>query len=35
VGKYGKQVFKRYTEASSRLDYHAGVKFHMDPGHNQ
>jgi len=30
VGKYGKQVLKRYTEPSSRLDYHAGVKFHKD-----
>ena len=28
VGKYGKQVLKRYTEPNSRLDYHAGVKFH-------
>jgi hypothetical protein len=30
VGKYGKQVLKRYTEPSSRLDYHAGVKFHKE-----
>lgn len=28
VGKYGKQAFKRYAEPSSRLDYHASVKFH-------
>ena len=30
VEKYGKQVLKRYTEPSSRLDYHAGVKFHKE-----
>ena len=30
VGKYGKQVLQRYVEPSSRLDYHAGVKFHRD-----
>lgn len=30
VGKYGKQVLKRYTEPSSRLDYHAGVAFHKE-----
>ena len=30
VGKYGNQVLKRYTEPSSRLDYHAGVKFHKE-----
>ena len=27
-GTYGKQVCNRYIEPSSRLDYHAGVKFH-------
>jgi hypothetical protein len=30
VGKYGKQVLKRYAEPSSRLDYHAGVRFHKE-----
>ena len=30
VGKYGKQVLKRYIEPSSRLDYHAGVAFHKE-----
>lgn len=30
VGKYGKQVLTRYTEPSSRLDYHATVKFHKE-----
>jgi hypothetical protein len=30
VGKYGKQDLKRYTEPSSCLDYHAGVKFHRE-----
>ena len=30
VGKYGKQAFNRYIEPSSRLDYHAGVKFHKE-----
>jgi len=30
VGKYGKQVLKRYVEPSSRLDYHAGVEFHKE-----
>ena len=30
VGKYGKKVFNRYIEPSSRLDYHAGVKFHKE-----
>jgi len=28
VVKYGKQAFKRYAEPSSRLDYHASVKFY-------
>ena len=28
VANYGKQVFKRYNEPNSRLDYHAGVKLH-------
>jgi hypothetical protein len=27
---YGKQVFKRYSEPSSRLDYRASVKFHKE-----
>lgn len=30
VEKYGKQVFKRYNQPSSRLDYHAAVKFHKE-----
>ena len=30
VEKYGKQDFKRYTEPSSSLDYHAGVAFHKE-----
>lgn len=30
VGKYGKQNLKRFMEPSSRLDYHAGVKFHQE-----
>jgi len=30
VKKYGRQVLKRYNEPSSRLDYHAGVKFHKE-----
>jgi hypothetical protein len=30
VEKYGKQVLKRHAEPSSRLDYHAGVKFHKE-----
>ena len=30
VGKYGKQVLKRYLEPSSRLNYRAGVKFHKE-----
>ena len=30
VGRYGKQAFKRYTEPSSRLDYHAGAQFHKE-----
>ncbi len=30
VGKFGKQVLKRYVEPSSRLDYHAGVKFQKE-----
>ena len=28
--KYGKQEFKRHIEPSSRLEYHAGVKFHKE-----
>lgn len=30
VGNYAKQVFTRYAEPSSRLDYHATVQFHKD-----
>ena len=30
VGKYGKQALNRYMQPSSRLDYHAGVKFHKE-----
>jgi hypothetical protein len=30
VTNYGKQVLKRHAEPSSRLDYQAGVKFHME-----
>ena len=30
VGKYGKQALNRYIQPSSRLDYHAGVKFHKE-----
>ncbi|MCE9519125.1 MAG: hypothetical protein K8R87_06195 [Verrucomicrobia bacterium] len=30
VGKFGKQVFKRYSQPSSRLDYHAGVDYHKE-----
>lgn len=30
VGKYGKQNIKSYAEPSSRLDYHAAVKFHKE-----
>jgi hypothetical protein len=30
VGNYGKQVLKRYSEPSSRLDYRARVKFHKE-----
>lgn len=28
LGKYGRQDLIRYSQPSSRLDYHAGVKFH-------
>lgn len=30
VVAYGKQALNRYTQPSSRLDYHAGVKFHKE-----
>ncbi len=30
VGRYGKQSLNRYTQPSSSLDYHAGVKFHKE-----
>ncbi|MSU31103.1 MAG: hypothetical protein EXS25_00285 [Pedosphaera sp.] len=30
VEKYGKQNLKRYTQPSSRLNYHANVKFHKE-----
>lgn len=30
VEKYGKQVLKRHAEPSSRLDYHANIKFHKE-----
>ena len=30
AGKYGKQALNRYMQPSSRLDYHAGVKFHKE-----
>ncbi|MCX6872199.1 MAG: hypothetical protein NTW21_00085 [Verrucomicrobia bacterium] len=30
VGTYGKQALNRYMQPSSRLDYHAGVKFHKE-----
>jgi hypothetical protein len=30
VGKYGKQALNRFMQPSSRLDYHAGVKFHKE-----
>lgn len=30
VAKYGRQEFKRYIEPSSKLDYHAAVKFHRE-----
>jgi len=30
VGKYGKQILNRYMEPSSRLEYHAGIKFHKE-----
>lgn len=30
IGKYGKQELIRYAQPYSRLDYHAGVKFHKE-----
>jgi hypothetical protein len=30
IGKYGKLALNRYIQPSSRLDYHAGVKFHKE-----
>lgn len=30
VGKFGKQALNRFMQPSSRLDYHAGVKFHKE-----
>ena len=30
VGNYGKQVFNRYIEPSSQLDYHASSKMHKE-----
>jgi hypothetical protein len=30
VGNYGKKALTRYSEPSSNLDYHAGIKFHQE-----